>query len=238
VVSDGSSVLFTDEDQSTDDDSCTTYEGSEDSREPPGEHNTRMRVIQEAYDKTERRSGASFLVLSCQGAELQSLREEDVHIQRPSSRSPLLELILDKWLRSNPKPFKIAPLAEFLRQIRMLPAEYAISVYYALVKRVKPVCRSLYRIIHRSIFQYLPDHENILDTANAKPKNLPPRPLRHTRQHRRQLRQLTARASQLRAHRPSETLLISRMPQAASTASTGLMRETTRIGRTKPSSSA
>jgi hypothetical protein len=125
VASDGSgsSVLFTDEDQSTDDNSCTTWDGSDDSREPPGEHDTRMRVIQEAYAKTERRSGTSFLVLSCQGAELQSLREEDVHIQRPSSRSSLLELILDKWLRSNPKPFKPAPLAEFMRQVRQLPPE-------------------------------------------------------------------------------------------------------------------
>jgi hypothetical protein len=169
-VASDDSVLFTDEDQSTDDDSCTTWEGSDDSREPPGEHETRMRIIQEAYTKTERRSGTGFLVLSCQGAELQSLREEDVHIQRPTSRSPLLEIILDKWLRSNPKPFKSAPLAEFMRQVRQLPTEYAISVYYALVKRIKPVCRSLYRVIHRSIVQYLPDHENALDTANASSK--------------------------------------------------------------------
>ena len=75
---------------------------------------------------------------------------------------PLL-FLLNNWLRSNFKSVKVAHVFEFLRLLRLLPSEYAISIYYAVVKRLMPVSKRFFKIIYRFVIAYLPEHKRLIN---------------------------------------------------------------------------
>lgn len=158
---------FSSDDTSTDDDSCTELEdGDVDSDEDDNEVERRLEAIHAAYERTlERCPTGELFKLSCSGQALAAMRETDVHIKRPTSRSHIVELILNNWLRCNLGNVKEEHVSEFLKQLRIIPAEYAISVYYVLTKRIYPLSKSFFKFLFRCVDNYLPEQRRLIGRA-------------------------------------------------------------------------
>ena len=164
-------AVFTSDEESTDDDSCTTLSDAEDSDESEDEAARRSEVVAAMYQAAKQKSPVGSLFHpSATGAALAALREDDVVIKRPTPRSHMMETLMSNWLRSNLSKARLEPVCEFLRQLRMLPLEYAISVYYALSKRILPVCRSFYKFLFYCVERYLPDHVSTFAKAHRRSK--------------------------------------------------------------------
>jgi hypothetical protein len=157
--SDNEDSLLSSEEGSTDDNTCTTASEANSSTDDEDEANYRVEIATQALKRsTSKSNSAKGLHLSVSGVKLAELREEDVRIKRRTRRAHIVELILNNWLRSNPSNLKIDHVAEFLRQLKLLNLEFAISVYYAMSKRIRPVSISMFKMLYRCISMYLPKH--------------------------------------------------------------------------------
>ena len=160
--------LLSGDSSETGDDSCTTLDSELDtnSDESADEAPRRMRVIEAAIARSKSKSKqAAFIHQSCTDAELAEMRKVDVTIKRRTSRTDIIELLLNGWLRSDICAVKLSHIAELLRQLSLLPAEYATSVYYALTKRIRPVSNTFFKLLARCILEYLPNHAGPFGTA-------------------------------------------------------------------------
>ena len=167
-------LLFSDDDMSTDDNSCTTDDDDVHDVESDSEETRRM----EAIAQVTLQSKTKGITLSASGAALSALRAADVYIRRRTSRSHLLDLILNHWLRCDLTALSAEHVAEFLKQVRYLKQEYAISVYYILCKRIRPISLSFFKFLYRCIAAYLPSHKNTFarayrDVIDKEAKNKP-----------------------------------------------------------------
>ena len=158
VASDDDSVLFSSID-STDDNTCTTASSAKDSTESASENERRLEIIAEAIRRSARKCapGEDAIRLSAAGKKLAELRAIDIRIKRRTPRSHVIDLILNMWLRGQLSNIQADHVSEFLRQLNLLQPEYAISVFYALVKRIKPLSTTLFKFVYRCIAGYLPD---------------------------------------------------------------------------------
>jgi hypothetical protein len=160
----GSSLSFTSDTSSTDDDSCTTASDGGNSVESKRQRATRLDIIAKAMCKVKSASSTDKapLRMSASGHELASLRSRDIKVKRRTPRTPVIELILNKWLHSDVSEISVDHVAEFLRLLKMVQPEYAISIYYCLIKRIRPLSSSLFKFLYRCIIEYLPDHKRCL----------------------------------------------------------------------------
>lgn len=168
--------VFSTETESTDDDSCTSLSSCPDTDEDDDEVDRRNEIIAEAYRKTQSRTPiGEFLSLSCSAETAVELRALDVHVRRRTPRTDLIELILNNWLRADLRKLKLSNVSEFLRLMRTLPQEFAISVYYAVVKRIRPLSVTFFKFLYRCVMGYLPEQSRLLGIAyrqtRAKEKN-------------------------------------------------------------------
>ena len=157
LVDDEDSVLFSSDEESTDDFTATTCSDELRSDSEDEEQDLRLQIIKQHLPKIRRASGSA-VKFSCTGEVLRRLQLEDVTIKRPTTRSPMLELIMNNWLRSSFRTVNTDHVCEFLRLMRLLPLEYAVSVYYALVKRILPISKTFFKFLYRCIHEYLPSH--------------------------------------------------------------------------------
>jgi hypothetical protein len=168
-------VTFSDDDSSTDDDTCTDLSDAGSSDEDDDEPRARLAAIRAAYEESSRSAKAgSFLALSASGSTLEALRADDVTIKRRTPRTHILETILTNWLRCNLKSVRLDSIAEFCRQMLLMPHEYAISVYYALTKRVRPISKSFFKMVFRCVEAYIPEHTRIFGHAYRSVKKKQP----------------------------------------------------------------
>jgi hypothetical protein len=168
-VDDSFRDLVSDDEASDDDESCTTLDSDMEptSDEDDFEAEARSAAIHDAFERTKAKSkSSSFLYCSCSPAELQEHRSTDIDIKKPTARTPLVELILTAWLRTDIAKVKIKHIEEFLRLLKLTPLEYALSIYYALAKRIRPVSNSFYQLLFRCIANYLPDHIPVFGRAH------------------------------------------------------------------------
>jgi hypothetical protein len=168
-VDDSFRDLVSDDEASDDDESCTTLDSEMEptSDEDDFEAEARSAAIYDAFERTKAKSkSSSFLYCSCSPAELQEHRSTDIDIKKPTARTPLVELILTAWLRTDIAKVKIKHIEEFLRLLKLTPLEYALSIYYALAKRIRPVSNSFYQLLFRCIANYLPDHIPVFGRAH------------------------------------------------------------------------
>jgi hypothetical protein len=144
---------------STDDNTCTTASSAKDSTESASENERRLEIIAEAIRRSARKCapGEDAIRLSAAGKRLAELRAVDIRIKRRTTRSHVIDLILNMWLRGQLSNIQADHVSEFLRQLNLLQPEYAISVFYALVKRIKPLSTTLFKFVYRCIASYLPD---------------------------------------------------------------------------------
>ena len=165
VVSD-ESVVFSD-DTSTDDNSCTTLsDDSEDSAESASEHERRMDIIERQHFRSKAKcKPGEFLAYSCSRGALDLMRDDEIIVKRPTSRTPLMELLLTSILRSDLRRLRPETIGEILRLLHLLPGEYAISVYYSIIKRLRPVSHSFFKFLYRCVVAYLPEHKRIFGHA-------------------------------------------------------------------------
>jgi len=157
LVDDEDSVLFSSDDESTDDFTATTCSDELRSDSEDEEQDLRLQIIRQHLPKIRRASGSA-VKFSCTGEVLRRLQLEDITIKRPTTRSPMLELIMNNWLRSSFRTVNTDHVCEFMRLMRLLPLEYAVSVYYALVKRILPISKTFFKFLYRCIHEYLPSH--------------------------------------------------------------------------------
>ncbi len=151
---------------STDDDSATSHNSESESRTDTGQDQAqRMEIIALAMQRAQSKAdGKPPFQPTAQPTELASLRAADVHIKRRTHQTPMMELLLNSWLRNNTGVVDVAHVAEFLRMLRQHPLEYAKSVYFALCKRIRPVSFPLFKFLYFCISRYLPVHKStILD---------------------------------------------------------------------------
>jgi hypothetical protein len=156
------SLSFTSDTESTDDDSCTTASNGGNSVEDKSERAARLDVIAKAMFKAKSKSKISAkpaIHLSASGSDLTTIRSTDIRIKRRTPRTPVIELILNKWLQCDVATISVDHVAEFLRLLRLLAPEYAISVYYVLVKRIRPLSMTLFKFLYRCVVDYLPEHK-------------------------------------------------------------------------------
>ncbi len=167
VVSDDSSLHSDESEQSTDDDSATNLSDAGNSDESEGEAGVRKSVVAKVVSKTQAKAKAGrWNPYSCDFTQLPALREKDILIKRPTARSYIVELVLQNWLRSDlSMGLRSEPFEELLRQLRLLPAEYAVSVYYAITKRLRPMSNKLFKLIFRCVEHYLPEHTKVFGSA-------------------------------------------------------------------------
>ncbi|MBM4098123.1 MAG: DDE-type integrase/transposase/recombinase, partial [Planctomycetes bacterium] len=160
-------VSFSDDDSSTDDDSCTELSDAGSSDEDDDEPKQRLDVVRACYAASlaaEKHPG-DFLSLSVSGAALDQCRVDDVHVKRRTPRTHIVETIMTNWLRCNLKKMRLEVVSEFLRQLVLLPSEYAVSVYYALTKRIRPISKSFFKFIFRCVERYIPEHTRVFGHA-------------------------------------------------------------------------
>ena len=161
--------LVSESEESDADKSCSTLDSELEpsSDEEDFEPQARAAAIEAAFErfKSKAKSGP-LLSYSCSQDKLQALRAEDVEIPAPTARTPMVELILNTWLRCDLAKVKIKHIDEFLRLLRLTPQEYALSVYYALAKRIRPISNSFYTLLFRCIAGYLPEHIPVFGRAH------------------------------------------------------------------------
>jgi hypothetical protein len=130
-----------------------------------------MEIVTRLFHEQKRKAPVGSLFQpSVSGAPLASLRENDVVVKRPTSRTHVIETILSNWLRCNLSKVRMEPIAELLRQLRMLPLEYASSVFFAMTKRIQPVCRPFFKFLFYCVSEYLPDHGKMFDRVIRRVK--------------------------------------------------------------------
>jgi hypothetical protein len=166
-------IVFSDSGrQSTGDDSCTTFSGSLNSDESDDEAERRFDLVSLTYRDLKRKAKpGKFLALSLSGNELQTQRDSDVTVKRPTATTHLVETILSHWVRCNLQALRqdalCGQIAELLKLLRNTPHEYGIAIYYALTKRVRPVSKSLFKLVVRCVEKYLPEQRGVLHAAYA-----------------------------------------------------------------------
>jgi hypothetical protein len=119
-------------------------------------------AMQRAHSKS---GGKPPFQTTAPAAELATLRAADVHVKRRVSHlTPMVELLLNAWLRNDSGVVDVAHVAEFLRLLRQHQLEYAKSIYFVLCKRIRPVSFHLFKFLSFCISRYLPMHKTtILD---------------------------------------------------------------------------
>jgi len=159
VVDDDDKISITST-ESTDDDSCSTAQEEVDSAESASEEDRRQAAIAAAYERSQAKCPPHepLLRFSAKPADLSTLRVPAIRVKRRSSRSHIVDLLLNNWLRGNPADVEGIHLSEFLRQLRLLHPSYAISVFYVLLKRIRPLSNSLFKLLFRCVEEYLPSH--------------------------------------------------------------------------------
>jgi hypothetical protein len=161
--------LVSESSESDADKSCSTLDSELEpsSDEEDFEPQARAAAIETAFERfiSKAKSGP-LLSYSCSQDKLQALRAEDIEIPAPTARTPMVELILNTWLRCDLAKVKIKHIDEFLRLLRLTPQEYALSVYYTLAKRIRPISNSFYTLLFRCIAGYLPEHIPVFGRAH------------------------------------------------------------------------
>jgi hypothetical protein len=168
-VDDSFKDLVSEEESSDDDGSCTTLDSELElsSDEEDFEADARTAAIHAAFETAKAKSKSGpFLLCSCSAEELHRHRLTEITIKRPTSRSHVVELILNSWLRSDIATVKLKQIEEFLRLLSITPLDYALSIYYALAKRIRPVSNSFYKLLFRCISNYLPEHIPVFGRAH------------------------------------------------------------------------
>jgi transposase InsO family protein len=152
---------------STDDDSATSHSSDDNSRADTSQDRAaRMEIIALAMQRAQSKSGSKPpFQPTAPTAELAILRAADVHVKRRVSHlTPMVELLLNAWLRNDTGVVEVAHVAEFLRLLRQHQLEYAKSIYFVLCKRIRPVSFPLFKFLYFCISRYLPMHKTtILD---------------------------------------------------------------------------
>ena len=169
-VPDAFKDLVSEDESASGDDECTSLDSDLDvtSEEEDSEADARALAIESAIQRSKMKAkSGSFVHISCPPESLQQLRTDDIIIKRRTSRTHLVELLLNNWLRTDVAQVKTKHLDEFLRQLRLLPLEYALSVYYALAKRIRPISTSFYKLLFRCVAGYLPDHISVFGEAHC-----------------------------------------------------------------------
>lgn len=189
VVSDrDDSLSFSSDTESTDDNSCTDASEDAKSTESKGQRAVRLEIIAKAMFKTKSKASCKAndhrpaIHLSATGAELATIRSTDIRVKRRTPRTPVIELILNRWLHCGVSEISVDHVAEFLRLLKLIRPEYAISVYYVLVKRIRPLSISLFKFLYRCIVEYLPEHKqafchafrNVVDKEVKLARKSPP----------------------------------------------------------------
>jgi len=142
----------------TDDCTCTTASNAADSSESESEQQCRLDVIKLSLARSAAKTdgNSDIFRLSASGKQLHALRATDIRVKRRNRRSHIVDLILNVWLRCDPANLQVEHVAELLRQLRLLPPEEAISIFYILVKRFKPLSTSFFKFLYRCIIGYQP----------------------------------------------------------------------------------
>jgi len=185
--SEDASILGSSSNASTDDKTCTTASSGGNSSEDSGENNRRLEIISDAIHHAVRKckSGKQAIRLSAAGKKLADIRALDIRIKRRTPRSHIVDLIMNMWLRGDLSNLQADHVSEFLRQLSLLQPEYAISVFYALVKRIKPLSTTLFKFVYRCIAAYLPDLKRNFARAcrsvQAKNKKTADKPLKNAK---------------------------------------------------------
>jgi hypothetical protein len=175
---DDEDLLFSDDGASTDDNSCTTDSDDVHDDESDFEETRRMAAIAQVTLQSKSKG----ITLSASGSALSALRSADIYIRRRTSRSHLLDLILNHWLRCDLTALSEEHVAEFLKQLRGLKLEYAISVYFIQCKHIKPISLSFFKFLYRCIAACLPNHKStfarayrdVLEKEAKLKRNTPP----------------------------------------------------------------
>ena len=111
VVGSSDESLGLSSDASTDDKSGTTLTDVDSSDQSSGEEETRKLVVQSVVAKAKAKSKpGEFVTYSCSSSALSALREDDVRIKLRTSRSHVVELVLNNWLRCNLAKFREAQM--------------------------------------------------------------------------------------------------------------------------------
>ena len=150
--------LSSGEDTSTDDDSCTEEEGEdEDPRETNLERKHRMELILAELSKMEKKAkarGQDTFSYSADESRLPELCKPNVRIGRRTHRTTLVKLIINSWLTGDVRQLDLQQVSEFLRLVSLHKPEYAISIFYVLIKRIMPVSFTLFKFLYRCITRY------------------------------------------------------------------------------------
>ncbi len=168
VASDRESLEFSDEEPSTDDESCT--EASGDEEDPPDSKDERQRrrgIIQEAL-KYMRSKAAGNVVFpySVPLEELAKHRSVPIKVKRRIvNRTVLIDVMLNTWLTGNLEELNVDLVAEFLRLLKLHDLDRAKSIYFRLAKRIRHISFALFKFLYRCIVQYLPSHKSTFASA-------------------------------------------------------------------------
>jgi hypothetical protein len=170
VASDHESLEFTDEDPSTDDDSCTEASGDEDDQPDPREERQRRRhIVQDAIARMKAKAteaGTAIFPYSISLDELTTHRATPIRVKRRIvNRTVLVDVMLNTWLNGNLEKLDADLVSEFLRLLKLHALDRAKSIYFRLAKRIRPISFALFKFLYRCIVLYLPSHKSTFASA-------------------------------------------------------------------------
>lgn len=112
---------------------------------------------------------------------LLELRSVEICIKRQTSRSWIMELILNKWLNQDLNLLKMKDVVEFMRQMSLLPGEFAFDLYKICYIHFQELCPTFYKFLYKLMKTYIPAHNEIfaraLIAAKSKKAKSMPEPL-------------------------------------------------------------